>query len=512
MTTALSSTFSSLSALAWRRPLSTSLLPLLLCSLSLSLLSPARAQQFTQGAYAFYGAGNNQNDFSHCLDGSGSGSVFVTGSTDGSLLGQMSVGTGSYDWITLKFDKNNGFLTKNTNNPTLRFLTTTGVDHGHSCVSDTSGAVYVAGVTNGNLYATPCGRDTVVVKYDNNLNFVWGVQIDASKSCQDDWAVKVLLYGSQLYVVGNSNHNNGAGFLPYLLALNTADGSQAWTAPVSYGFVSGINVGVRDAAVDPSGNLIIAGSFAYASIPASHTLNGSVIPGLAFVGYPSGYVAGFDSLGNLRWQVSDAAGSQSVMFAVTTDVTGAVYAGGFADGSVHGATYAPNSNGDALPLMQKLDMNGNVLWTVLYPQYDNSIIVRVVTDNIGGVYWLSGYYNCYGYQGDSVYVASYLDTTYSCSASNSQQYVNLFKTDVNGAVQYVTAFSSGIVQSFTIDNTGLLTVSGDIASGVALHGAAATVGGYSGFVDQQVIAYNCSCNNLASLVAQMSALLNITTS
>ena len=160
----------------------------------------------------FYGAGNNQYDFSHCLDGSGSGSVFVTGSTDGSLLGQGSVGTGSYDWITLKFDKNNGFLTKNTNNPTLRFLTTTGVDEGHSCVSDTSGAVYVAGVTNGNLYATPCGRDTVVVKYDNNLNFVWGVQIDAGKSCQDDWAVKMLLYGSQLYVVGNANHNNGAGY------------------------------------------------------------------------------------------------------------------------------------------------------------------------------------------------------------------------------------------------------------------------------------------------------------
>ena len=49
---------------------------------------------------------------------------------------------------------------------------------------------------------------------------------------------------------------------------------------------------------------------------------------------------------------------------------------------------------------------------------------------------------------------------------------------------------------------------GDIGAGVTLHGAAALVSGYSGFIDQQLIAYNCSCNNLASLAAQMSTLLN----
>ena len=481
---------------------------LLLCTLS--LLTAAEAQQFTQGSFGFYGAGNNQYDFSHCPDGSGSGSLFVTGSTDGTLLGQSTIGTGSYDWITLKFDKNNGFLTRNANNPTLRFLTSTGIDEGHSCVSDTSGAVYVAGYTNGNLYASPCGRDTVVVKYDNYLNFVWGVQIDVSRVCYDDWAMKILLYGSQLYVVGNSQRNNGAGFLPYILALNTADGSQAWTAPVSYGFVSGIYVGVRDAAVDPSGNLIIAGSYYSQPLPASHTLNGTVIPTLPIVGTESGYVAGFDNLGNLRWQVGNGGGSYSVMNALTTDVTGAVYAGGFSEGSVHGATYAPSTSGDPLPLLQKMDSNGNVLWTVLYPQYDNSMIARVVTDNIGGVYWLSGNYACYDYYGDDGPTVEYLDTSYTCGSSS--QILNLFKTDINGAVQYVTPFSSGIAQSLTIDNTGLLTLSGDIAAGVTLHGAAATVAGYSGFIDQQVIAYNCSCNNLASLVAQMSTLLNISTS
>ena len=490
--------------------LSMSLLLVAWLCCSCFLLSPVSAQQVTQGAYTFFGSGNNQYDFTHCLDGSGSGSVFATGSTDGTLLGQSSVGSGSADWLVLKFDKNNGFLTKNANNPVLRFLNTPTIDAGHSCVSDTSGAVYVAGVSNGNLFASPCGRDTVVAKYDNNLNLLWGVQIDVAKSCNDDWAVKILLYGNQLYVVGNAQRNTGPSYTPYLLALNTADGSQVWANPVFYGAVTSITVSVRDAAVDISGNVVLVGSYQSVAIPASHTLNGTVIAALPLVGSASGYVAGFDSAGNLRWQQSNAGGSYSQMLSVTTDVTGAVYAGGSAMASVRGALYQPNSIGNALPLMQKLDVNGNVLWTVLYPQYDYDAIIRVVTDNIGGVYWLDGnqQQSCQGYYYSTII---YQDADYVCSSS--YQYSRLLKTDVNGAVQWAaTSFSSGIPQSLTIDNTGLLTLSGDIGSGVTLHGAAATVGGYSGFIDQQTIAYNCSCNNLASLVAQMSTLLNITTS
>jgi hypothetical protein len=55
---------------------------LLLLLLLVQLLSRVDAQ-FTQGAFTFFGAGNNQYDFTHCLSGDGSGSIFVTGSTDG---------------------------------------------------------------------------------------------------------------------------------------------------------------------------------------------------------------------------------------------------------------------------------------------------------------------------------------------------------------------------------------------------------------------------------------------
>jgi len=132
----------------------------------------------------------------------------------------------------------------------------------------------------------------------------------------------------------------------------------------------------------------------------------------------------------------------------------------------------------------------------------------VVTDNIGGVFWLVGDAgnSCYGYYYHTIF---YLDADYSCGST--QQWINLFKTDVNGAVQYAIGFSSGIAQSFSIDNTGLLTIAGDVGSGVTLHGSTALAGGYSGFIDQQLLDYNCSCSNLATLVQEMATLLNITT-
>jgi len=477
-----------------------------------AVCAPQAAAQFTQGAFNFYGAGNNQYDFTHCLDGSGSGSIFATGSTDGITLGQSTTGSGGYDWIVVKFDKNNGFLTRTNNNPVLRFLYTTGTDAGHSCVSDTNGAVYVAGTTTGTLgtgsTCTNGNRDTVVAKYDNNMNLLWTVQYDLAANCNNDWAVRVLLFGSTLYVVGQVNSPSGVSgtWLVYLLALNTADGSKAWTAPVYYGSAASIYVGVRDASVDANGNIVVVGSWSSANLPSSHTLNGTLIPGATLIGSLDGYVASFDSLGNLRWQLANAGGSYSQMMAATTDATGATYAGGYTLGSLRGATYSGTST---LPLLQKIDASGNVLWTVIYPNYNYQGITHVVTDNIGGVYWLDGdisYYQCYGSYSSAII---YLDSDYQCG---SNPYITMLKTDVNGAVQYAGAYSTGIAQSFTIDNSGLLTVAGDITSSYSLHGTTAPAGGWNGFVDQQSINYNCSCSNLASLVTQMSQLLNISTS
>ena len=481
---------------------------LLLCVLPLAVFGQFST---TQGSFNFYGAGNNQYAFSHCLDGSGSGSVFVTGSTDGTALGQSATGSGGYDWIIAKFDKNNGFLTKSANNPTLRFLYTAGADVGHSCVSDTSGAVYVAGVTTGTLgtgsTCTGSDRDTVVAKYDNNMNLLWTVQYDMAGSCRDDWAVKVMLFGSTLYVVGEVYPSTQTGiYYAYIQTLSTVDGSKLAAAPSYYGAAPNLYLGVRDASMDPNGNVVLVGGFYNGNLPSSLTVNGSVIPGYTLVGSVSGYVAGFNSLGSLRWQIGNGGGSYSQMLGVTTDVTGAVYASGFTEGNLRGVTY---SGTGTLPLLQKLDVNGNVLWTVIYPNANYGGATRVVTDNIGGVYWLVAdvsYYQCYGSYSNPIL---YLDSDYG---NCGNPYLNIYKTDVNGAVQYTGGFSTGIAQSFTIDNTGLLTVAGDIYQSYALHGLTATTAGLNGFIDQQSINYNCSCSNLASLVTQMSQLLNISTS
>jgi hypothetical protein len=54
--------------------------------------------------------------------------LLMSPAVSGTALGQSGTGSGGYDWITLKYDKDNGFLTTNANNPMLRFLYTTGYD------------------------------------------------------------------------------------------------------------------------------------------------------------------------------------------------------------------------------------------------------------------------------------------------------------------------------------------------------------------------------------------------
>jgi len=186
-----------------------------------------------------------------------------------------------------------------------------------------------------------------------------------------------------------------------------------------------------------------------------------------------------------------------------------VYLGGWTSGSYNGAAYNPVQTGMPLPIAIKLDVNGNVQWTSIYPRQDQNLFLRVVTDNIGGVYWLMQSINCISY---SASIHGF-QTDFGCGSGT--QYVYLAKSDTNGAFQYLDSITSGIVQSMTIDNTGLLTFSGDFngQNSNSLHGLYPSNNNvYNGFIDQQLLSYNCSCGNLASLVSQMSSLLNITTS
>jgi len=309
--------------------------------------------------------------------------------------------------------------------------------------------------------------------------------------------------------MGTTVRNSGYNALIFGVNVN----SGAVTIPIVYygGANNFLQMSVLNAAMDPNGNIILVGSFSSYPIPSVINSTGSLLPALPIVGETDGWMAYFDLNGNLHWQASVGSPYYDSIWTVTTDVTGAVYIGGSVSGSVNGGTYSSNNGvGVPEPFFQKMDMFGDFLWINILPKYDFNQITRLVTDNIGALYLAGDSVNDYPYTTPVVLFSGFN----AYSVSTGSQSIYLMKSDTNGALQWsVAGGSTGIVQHMTIDNTGLLVLSGSFYGGnsLNLHGLYPTDNNvWNGFLDTQLLSYNCSCNNLAALVQQMSTLLNIT--
>jgi hypothetical protein len=204
-----------------------------------------------------------------------------------------------------------------------------------------------------------------------------------------------------------------------------------------------------------------------------------------------------------KFQLAVTASSYNSMASASTDSDRYIYVSGTTRASINGESYLPVSQNSYLPYFSKYSPLGEHIWTRIYPHSDNEIFRQVVLDNIGGVYLLRTRYDCqypfpYDFNPDNV--------DYNCGNTDNQ-YINLLKADINGAIQWDIRVSTGIPLTTTLDNTGMLTIGGSIGGANSLHGASAS--GYDGFIDQISINYNCSCGNLAQLVQEMTELLNI---
>jgi hypothetical protein len=107
--------------------------------------------------------GTSGNDYGHDITSDSSGNIYVTGETYGSLDGNTNAG--SHDLFVVKY------ISLGTKRWTKQLGSSSG-DRGYSITSDSSGNVYVAGVTSGDLDGnTNAGdSDLIVVKYDPDGN------------------------------------------------------------------------------------------------------------------------------------------------------------------------------------------------------------------------------------------------------------------------------------------------------------------------------------------------------
>lgn len=164
--------------------------------------------------------GGNSDDFGNGAAEDGSGGVFVSGTTFGSLGGPNS---GSYDAWLAKYDSAG-------NQIWIRQFGSSGSDGAGGASPDGSGGLFVSGATSGSLGGPNSGSDDAwLARYDSAGNRVW---ISQFGSLQQDFAIGTTLNGSGgAYVVGwttGSLAGPNAGFYDVWLSNFDSAGNKIW--------------------------------------------------------------------------------------------------------------------------------------------------------------------------------------------------------------------------------------------------------------------------------------------
>ena len=258
-------------------------------------------------------------------------------------------------------------------------FTTYAVGQGSAIAVDGSGNVFVSGgfsgtvdLTNGSKtteISSPSGTEPYVAKLDASGNAVW-VDAIAGTAYDTDNASALALDGSGGAVIAGS-FSDSATFGPTIL--NSGGLSEAFAARVDsngnflWAVASrgtpGSNAVIEGVAVDPSGNVDLAGFFSNTVDfdPSSATAN------LASAGSFDAVLWKLDSNGHFLWARSYGSGDSDAANALAVDASGNIYvAGMFSDNVNFGTVSSPDSltsgtsTFDAFVL--KLDPNGNEVW------------------------------------------------------------------------------------------------------------------------------------------------------
>lgn len=209
-------------------------------------------------------------------------------------------------------------------------------DAGYATKVDPSGNVYVTGAFTGtvdfdpganvaNLTATGVGGDIYVAKYDGLGNYLWAFRMGGTAP-DEGLALALAPAGVGVYVTGRY-------FMPSqdkaFLMLVDAMGNVQWTQFISGGssncFVHG-----RAIAVDPSGNILLTGSY---------TWTVDLDPGAGALTYTSNgstniYLAKYDPSGNLIWGISAGSTGTDIASGLAIDAAGDIYLTGRFTGTV----------------------------------------------------------------------------------------------------------------------------------------------------------------------------------
>jgi hypothetical protein len=181
------------------------------------------------------------------------GNIYVAADVYGSFGGQTSAGLD--DFGIAKFDATGKSLW-------VRQVGSPSIDEPLAVAVDAAGDVYAAGTTQGDFDGHPSSgdHDVVVVEYDTNGTKGWSRQIGGPGS---DVATGIALDAAGKPVLAGNTDGDFDGltsglpdYLPLILVKYDAAGAKQFSAE----FGGGQGVEANGVAIDPSGNIFVAGA------------------------------------------------------------------------------------------------------------------------------------------------------------------------------------------------------------------------------------------------------------
>ena len=363
-------------------------------------------EKVTQAWVARYNSPGNGFDRAVALAVDETGSVYVTGISQGS-------GT-NWDYATVKYDtKGNQLWVARYNGPA------NGEDQPSALAVDSGGNVYVTG------FSAP---DCATIKYDSSGNELWIARYDGLANYGAQGHALAVDGLGNVYVAGQSWH--GSLKTDYFVVKYDADGNQLWVASYN-GPADGEDLALA-LALDSARNVYVTGysqgigtSYDYATVK-------------------------YDCDGNELW-VARYDGPESlfdVAFAVVVDDMSNVYVTGY---SRRGGTWPEYADFATV----KYDTDGNQLWVALYNGPG-------VYDDLGRALALDGSGNLY-VVGDSAAPGHRALTIVKYSPDGDQ----LWEARYDGGFVGSTGTSVAIAKPVAVDSDGSVYVTGSILSATA---------------------------------------------
>jgi hypothetical protein len=255
---------------------------------------------------------------------------------------------------------------------------------------DASGNIIIAGFYRGSIdfgggaLASAGDNDIFLAKYDPNGNHLWSRRFGDSDTQRAyelavDAAGNVYVTGWFSGIVSFGGMLISSNWVDVWLAKYDPSGNHLW----SKGFGDSGGQAAYGAAVDPSGNVFITGTY-------DGTIDFGGGP-MTYVGYADIFLAKFDTNGNHLWSQSYGDVNHQEAIDLATDSAGNILVTGRNSGTVNFGGGPLTSAGSYDIILAKLAPNGTHLWSTIFGDGADQRGYAVATDPSDNIFL-----TCYG--------------------------------------------------------------------------------------------------------------------